>query len=118
MATTQSQDIQPSSTPQTSAGAGWLTASQRRTLEAVCDALIPAVAAPPGEDDPHGYYARIARELDVARLMEETLGQESPESRAQFAQLLDLLGSSAGGLLVAGSAKGLADLPQATRERA
>jgi choline dehydrogenase-like flavoprotein len=116
MATTQSQDTQPSSTPSTSAD--WLTAAQRRTLEAICDALIPAVTPPPGESDSDGYYARTARDLDVARLMEETLGQESPETRAQFAQLLDLLGSSAGGLLVAGSAKGLADLPLTTRERA
>ncbi|MFI5278545.1 MAG: FAD-dependent oxidoreductase, partial [Ktedonobacterales bacterium] len=116
MATTQSQDTQTPPPPNTSAD--WLTAAQRRTLEAICEALIPAVPLPEGVTDPHGYYGRKASDLDVARLMAGTLGQESPETRAQFAQLLDLLGSSAGGLLVAGSAKGLADLPLATREKA
>lgn len=114
MATTQSPDAQTPMPLDT----GWLTAPQRRTLEAICDALIPSVPLPDGAADPHGYYARAARDLDVARLVEETAGQESPESRAQFAQLLDLLGSPAGGLLVAGSAKGLVDLPLAARERA
>src|SRR5487761_2735308 len=41
---------------------GWLTPAQMRTLEALCDALIPAVAPPPGADDAHGLYARTARE--------------------------------------------------------
>ncbi|MGH2505474.1 MAG: hypothetical protein ACRDID_23430, partial [Ktedonobacterales bacterium] len=82
--------------------AGWLNAARLRTLEAICEALIPAVAPPAGADDAHGLYARTAHDLNVAALMVETLGQESPESRAQFAQLLDLLGSAAGGLLLAG----------------
>ncbi len=118
MATTQDQDTQTPVTPPTVAGADWLTDAQRRTLEALCEALIPAVTAPEGEGDPHGYYARTARDLDVARTMAETLGQESPETRAQFKQLLDLLGSPTGGLLVAGRPKGLADLPLPARQRA
>jgi choline dehydrogenase-like flavoprotein len=113
MATTQSTQTSP-----VAISADWLTATERRTLEAICDALIPAVSPPDGEGDPHGYYARTARDLDVARLMAETLGQESPETRAQFKQLLGLLGSPAGGLLIAGRPKGLADLSLAARQRA
>lgn len=97
---------------------GWLTPAQMRTLEALCDALIPAVAPPPGADDAHGLYARTARDLHIATLMAETLAGESAEQRAQFAQLLDLLGSAAGGLLLAGRAKGLADLSLPVREAA
>jgi choline dehydrogenase-like flavoprotein len=119
MAMTQSQDAQTSPEgPQASASAGWLTATERRTLEAICDALIPAVPAPVGADDLGGYYARTAREMGVAMMMAETLGQESPETRNQFKQLLGLLGSSAGGLLLAGRPKGLADLPLDARQRA
>jgi choline dehydrogenase-like flavoprotein len=98
--------------------AGWLNAARLRTLEAICEALIPAVAPPAGADDPHGLYARAAHDLSVAALIEETLGQESPQARAQFAQLLNLLGSAAGGLLLAGRATGLANLPLAKRQAA
>ncbi|HEX8996487.1 MAG TPA: FAD-dependent oxidoreductase [Ktedonobacterales bacterium] len=106
-----------SSTTATTAG-DWLSAAQIRTLEAICDAFFPAVAPPAGEADTHGLYARTARDLNIAALMAETLAQESPETRAQFAQLLDLLGSPAGGLLLAGRATGLATLPLAAREAA
>ncbi|HEY8324317.1 MAG TPA: GMC family oxidoreductase [Ktedonobacterales bacterium] len=98
--------------------AGWLNAARLRTLEAICEALIPAVAPPAGADDPHGLYARAAHDLSVAALIEETLGQESPQARAQFAQLLNLLGSATGGLLLAGRATGLANLPLAKRQAA
>ncbi len=118
MATTQSQDTQNPPTPPASVDTDWLTAAQRRTLEAICDALIPSVPAPESEDDSYGYYARSARDLDVARLMAETLSQESPESRDQFKRLLDLLGSPAGGLLVVGRPRGLADLSLTERQRA
>jgi choline dehydrogenase-like flavoprotein len=102
----------------TTATGGWLNAAQTRTLAAICDALIPAVAPPAGSDDAHGLYARAAHDLNVAALVAETLGQESPEQRAQFAQLLDLLGSPAGGLLLAGRAAGLAELTLPAREAA
>ena len=96
----------------------WLNAPQRRTLAAICEALIPAVAPPGSGADPHGFYARAASDLQIAGLIEQTLGEEAPQARAQFAQLLDLLGSSAGGLLLAGRATGLANLPLAKREAA
>lgn len=98
------------------ARAGWLSASRLRTLEAICEALFPAVIPPTGTDDLHGLYARAAHDLGVAAQIEETLGQESPQSRAQFAKLLDLLGSATGGMLLAGRPTGLANLPLARRE--
>ncbi len=102
----------------TSVTTGWLTANQLRTLEAVCEALTRSVAPPAGSEDTYGLYARTAREGNVAALVAETLGQQSPESRAQVAQLLDLLGSPVGGLLLAQRGKGLADLPLPAREAA
>jgi choline dehydrogenase-like flavoprotein len=102
----------------TATATGWLTAPQMRTLEAVCETLTASAPPPAGADDSHGLYARTAASLNVAALVAETLGQESPESRAQAAQLLDLLGSPTGGLLLARRAKGFADLPPAVREAA
>ncbi|MDE3230215.1 MAG: GMC family oxidoreductase [Chloroflexota bacterium] len=115
MATQQSGSEMATGAP---ADSNWLTSAQTRTLVAICEALIHPVAPPVGEDDAHGLYARAASDLNVATLMAETLGQESPESRAQFAQLLDLLGSPLGGLLLAGRPRGLARLSLAAREAA
>lgn len=118
MTTTRSQHIPTSpGDPNAAVSVTWLTAAERRTLDAICAALIAATPAPDG-GDPDGYYARTASELDVARQMAETLGQESPESRAQFKQLLGMLGSSTGGMLLAGRAKGLADLSLEQRQNA
>ncbi|HEY7849593.1 MAG TPA: GMC family oxidoreductase N-terminal domain-containing protein, partial [Ktedonobacterales bacterium] len=116
---TQHGASQATTAPATAvAPGGWLSPAQARTLAAICDALIPAVTPPAGADDAHGLYVRVASDQQIATLMSETLAQESPESRAQFAQLLDLLGSAAGGLLLAGRATGLAGLPLAAREAA
>ena len=63
-----------------------------RTLEAVCEALLPPTPPPAGESDPDGYYARSATDLGVATIIAEALSQQSPETRAQFKQLLGLMG--------------------------
>lgn len=109
--------------PQTATGtipanADWLTATEMRTLEAVCDTLIPPVAPPAGEDDPHGFYARSASDLGVARLMAETLAPEPSEKRSQFKQLLGLLGNPAVCLLLAGTTHGFTRMSPAQREKA
>ena len=98
--------------------ASWLAPNDLRTLEAVCATLIPAGPAPAGESDPHGLYARPARDLDVARLMAETIAQEDPQSRADFQQLLRLLRGPLAGALLAGRPGGLPRMAPARREAA
>ena len=67
-----------------SGDATWLTPDEMRVLEAVCDTLIPSLAPPEGEDDPHGFYARKAGDLNVAQAIAETLALESPEIEGRF----------------------------------
>ncbi len=98
--------------------AAWLRPAELRTLEAVCETLVPSVQPPPGEQDPHGLYARSARDLHVAMRVAEALARESPESRAEIALLLRLLGSPLGGLVLAGRPAGFAALSHPVRERA
>ncbi|MBF6591132.1 MAG: GMC family oxidoreductase [Ktedonobacterales bacterium] len=112
MATTQERPTQ------TTTGASWLSPAQLRTLEAVCEALIPAVPPPPGEGDPHGFYARTASDLGVAQLMAEALGQQSSQTQADFKQLLDLLGSPLAGLLLLGRPRSFPRMSLAARQAA
>src|SRR5258707_14906569 len=77
----------------TASGVEWLTPVELRTLEAICEALLPSVAPPAGEDDAHGLYARSARDLQLARQMAETVAAESPEARADFKKRLGPLNS-------------------------
>jgi choline dehydrogenase-like flavoprotein len=102
----------------TATAADWLTAAQTRTLEAICDALLPGTPPPAGEVDADGYYARSARDLDVARQMAETLSEASPETKADFKKLLDTLNRPLMGMLLAGKPRGFAQLPPAAREAA
>ena len=100
------------------ATAGWLTPAELRTLEAVCDTLLPAVQPPNGESDLHDFYARTAGDLGVARAVAETLAAESPESRADVKQLLGLLGGPAFGLLLRGRPRSLLQMAPSQREAA
>src|SRR5258708_18865778 len=102
----------------TASGVEWLTPMELRTLEAICEALLPSVAPPAGEDDPHGLYARSARDLQVARQMAETLAAESPETRADFKKLLGSLNSPLIGMLLAGKPQGFAHMSLAARQTA
>ena len=98
--------------------AGWLTPAEMRVLEAVCDALIPSVRPPIGANDAHGLYARSARDVGVARLLAETLAGESPETRAEFKQLLLLLRGPLAGALLVGRPGGFLGMPSSVREAA
>ena len=114
MAKTQRAAVAP-----VASGADWPTASELLTqLGAVCEALIPSAPAPEGERDDAGLYARAASDLSVAQLMAEALGQQSPQSQADFKQLLGTLGSPVGGLLVAGRPRSLTSMPLAARQAA
>ena len=113
MATTQGTGDQTVATT-----ASWLTASQQRTLEALCDALIPPVQPPDGASapDPAGLYKRSARDLNVATLVAETLALESPETRAEFKSLLDTLANPLAMMVLAGRPHGFAQLPLRAQE--
>ncbi|MFI5274230.1 MAG: GMC family oxidoreductase N-terminal domain-containing protein [Ktedonobacterales bacterium] len=96
MATTQRVTTPPAT------GTDWLSQREMRTLELVCDSLIPTVTPPPGVADPHGLYARTASDLGVAGLLVATLAEQSPQARADFKQLLGLFDSPLFGVLLDG----------------
>ncbi len=95
----------------------WLRPAQTRTLAAICETLIPALDRD-ASADPHGFLRRPASELQVAERLAETLAAEDEATRAQFRQLLDLLGGPLGGLLLVGRPRGFARLTPAQRASA
>ncbi len=111
MATLQQSSAQPGA-------ANWLTRDEMRVLETVCDTLIPSLAPPEGVDDPHGLYARKASDLHVAQAIAETLALESPETRADFKQLLGLLNGPAFGLLTVSRPRSFMRMTPGQREEA
>jgi choline dehydrogenase-like flavoprotein len=111
MATTQQPPAQTGAT-------NWLNPDEMRVLETVCDTLIPSLAPPEGEDDPHGLYARKASDLNVAQAIAETLALESPETKADFKQLLSLLNGPAFGLLTVGRPRSFMKMAPEQREEA
>src|SRR6185437_14795169 len=97
---------------------GWLSPVEMRTLEAACEALLPPTPPPAGENDLDGYYARSASDLGVAALIAEALGEQSAETRAQFKQLLGLMGRPLFGMLLLGRPRRLDRMPLAQRAAA
>lgn len=96
----------------------WLSPAEMRTLEAVCEALVPPSPPPAGESDPDSYYARSATDLGVAPLIAEALSQQSPETRSQFKQLLGLMGKPLFGMLVLGRPRRFDRMSLSAREAA
>jgi choline dehydrogenase-like flavoprotein len=88
-----------------------------RTLEAVCETLVPATPPIDGAGDTGGLLSRSAGDLEVARLLVEVLGAESVETQGQFRRLLGLFGSAGFGLITSGRPRGFADLSPVLRER-
>ena len=97
--------------------ASFLSAGETRTLEAVCDALMPSIARP-AREDPGGLMSRSASDLDVAGSLVGAFAGMDGETQARFRQLLAFLGSPLFGLLLAGRPKGFAELPPQLQERA
>ena len=95
----------------------FLSAAETRTLEAVCDTLMPSTPPPAGQEDPGGLLSRSASDLHVAGLFVEALAPETPETQARFRQLLRLMSNPLFGLILAGRPRGFADLPPGARER-
>jgi glycine/D-amino acid oxidase-like deaminating enzyme len=93
-----------------------LPAAERATLEAVCLALLPALAAEAGDDG--RLFALDAGALGVAGEIERTVGGMPASQRADFGRLLRLLAQPAFMLALAGQARPFAELAPARRERA
>ncbi len=68
-----------------------LTDVQRRTLEAVCDTVVPAVDDSQPDAALKEFLARPASDLQVAEQIEGLLATMPPEQLDGFAQLLDSL---------------------------
>ena len=82
-----------------------LSEVQRAALAAVCDTFAPSIER---DEDPGGFWARSAGDLEIPALIEERLSSGMvPEEQLQgLRQLLDALAD-----------EGIADAPQATREQ-
>jgi choline dehydrogenase-like flavoprotein len=82
-------------------------------LRAACDALVPSIQRP---DDPHGFWARRASDLDVATPFTELIESLPAAQQKEFGQLLDLLGSRLLGLTWLGPLKPITALTPEQRE--
>lgn len=99
--------------------AHFLTDAQFAALTALCDTLLPTLAAPPNAAPAVAeYYALSAPQADIPTEVTRAIrDQANPEAQAQIKQLLTLLSTPAGTALLTGHFRRFADLPFATRER-
>lgn len=97
--------------------AGWLTPEEFATVEAVCDTFLPSLQPPPDSSEAlTAYYRRSAHDLDVAMLLAETLARENGQVQSEFRQLLALMASAVGSLLLVRSPKPFVSLSHKQRE--
>ncbi|HLL78853.1 MAG TPA: GMC family oxidoreductase [Ktedonobacteraceae bacterium] len=109
---------QPSSKASSDLAAGWLTPGEFSVLEAFIDTLLPSLEPPEGSsEEVSAYYRRSARNLDVARLVAETLGQENEDEQKKLHQLFTLLAGPMAGLMLIGSPHSFLSLSLAKREK-
>lgn len=92
-----------------------LNSSERRSLEAACNALLPALAAEAG-DDPR-LFGLAAADLDVAVALEQALTTLDRPQQAQFRQLLRALNQPVLIGLLAGTPRRFSALSQPQQER-
>ncbi len=97
--------------------AHFLNETQYRTLTAICDTLIPALAAQP-EDAQADFWARSASALEVPRnFTRQVRDLADPDLQQQFKLGLDLLGRGVTAGPLTGQWRPFADVPAAERER-
>lgn len=80
-----------------------LSELQRRTLTALCDTAVPALAR---TDDENGFWGRRASDVGADVALAQAIAELAPEQQAGTAQLLDALAS-----------QGFESLSQASREQ-
>ena len=104
-------------TPQ-SRVAGWLSLDEFTIIEAVCDTLLPSLEPPVGSGEAvAAYYRRNASDLHVPMLVAETLAHENAEAQTEFRQLLALMASPLGGLMLIANPKPFINLQPPQREK-
>ncbi|TMC71146.1 MAG: oxidoreductase [Chloroflexi bacterium] len=96
----------------------FLSPAETRTLEAICDALVPSIDADDTAGERREFLSRSASDVDVAGLLVVALASESSETRARFRQLLGLIGSRVFGLAMTGRPRGFAEMAPPLRELA
>ena len=93
----------------------FLNDTQFATLTALCDTLAPSIERP---DDPHGFWACSASDLEVPRLFTLAVRDlQSPEQGRELKLLLDALGRGATALPLTGHRKRFTALTPLERER-
>jgi len=98
--------------------AGWLSPEEFRLIEAVCDTLLPSLEPPiDSSEEVAAYYRRNASDLHVAMLLAETLAHENAETQTEFRQLLAMMASPLGGLLLIANPKPFINLQPEQREK-
>ena len=98
--------------------AGWLSPDEFTIIEAVCDTLLPSLEPPVGcSEAVAAYYRRNAGDLHVPMLLAETLAHENAETQTEFRQLLALMASPLGGLLLIANPKPFINLQAPQREK-
>src|SRR2546428_10285346 len=98
--------------------ASFLSPAETRTLQAICDALLPSIDADNIAGERREFLSRSASDVDAAGLLVLALASESSETRARFRQLLGLMGSWVFGLAMTGRPRGFAEMAPPLRERA
>lgn len=92
-----------------------VTPSQKAALEAACEAFVPALTAPEGEDA--AFWGSHAGQFRVADQILEIVADQSPSEQAEFRQLLGILQSRFAGWWFGGKWAGFAELPLDRRVR-
>ncbi len=90
-----------------------LTDSERRTLRALCDAIVPALDR---AGDPHGFLGRRGSDLGLPALIEEGLAEAPEHLRAQLRRLLRVMGNPVANLLLAARPRGVATMSASAAE--
>lgn len=93
-----------------------LTDAERRTLEAVCDALLPAME--PGTDELPELFRLGATDLGVTAAMEEAIRGFSARQRKELRLFLRLLESPLFVLVATGKRSGISSMSRAERQAA
>ncbi|MGI9180172.1 MAG: GMC family oxidoreductase N-terminal domain-containing protein [Longimicrobiaceae bacterium] len=95
-----------------------LTPAERRALQAVCEALLPALAPEEEEGDDPRLFGLDAAALGVAEAMEQAIATLGARQQSQFRLLLRLLERPPMMGLLIRRASRFSALPQEERERA
>lgn len=108
----------PTTTKESRSVPAWLTPSEFTILEAICDTLLPSLDPPAGSSEAvAAYYRRSAKDLHVAYLVAEKLGEQGQQVQKEIRLFLSMFASKGPSLLLAGSARPFTELGQEKREK-